>query len=153
MIVFGIAGLVLLVACGGLLAGLHRRFVTVTIVGPSMEPAYRDGDRVLVRRVRPARLRAGDVVVVERPDAGGVWPRPPAEGRSLDRYWMIKRVAATPGELVPAAAVPWTPPGGERVPDHALVLLGDNATASYDSREIGYFAFERYLGTVLRPRR
>jgi signal peptidase I len=47
----------------------------VVVTGPSMAPALRDGDRVLVRRTRS--VRPGDVVLVAMPNG-----------------WIIKRVAA-----------------------------------------------------------
>jgi nickel-type superoxide dismutase maturation protease len=37
------------------------------VSGPSMVPALRDGDFVLVRRTRPGRIRPGDVVVARHP--------------------------------------------------------------------------------------
>lgn len=40
-------------------------FTTVRIVGPSMEPAIRNGEVYLVRRGR--RVRVGDVVVMQHP--------------------------------------------------------------------------------------
>ena len=53
--------MVTLVAAAGLLAGIavatggvwwvRRRYAVVTVVGDSMVPAYRDGDRVVVRRI------------------------------------------------------------------------------------------------------
>jgi len=46
----------------------------VVVNGPSMAPALRDGDRVLVRRTRAARR--GDIVLVAMPTG-----------------WIIKRVA------------------------------------------------------------
>ncbi|MEU6593229.1 S24 family peptidase [Streptomyces sp. NPDC046881] len=54
---------------------LGRRVVAVSVHGESMRPAYRDGDRVPVRRDRPPT--PGRVVVVERPAAGGRWSAPP----------------------------------------------------------------------------
>jgi len=42
------------------------RLFTALVRGPSMVPALRDGDAVLVRAT--ARVRAGDVVVVRFPD-------------------------------------------------------------------------------------
>ena len=52
-----------------------------------------------------------------------------------------------PRESVPALAAA----GEDRVPPDRLVLLGDNADASLDSRHYGYFPTDRVLGTVLRP--
>ncbi|WP_262403066.1 S26 family signal peptidase, partial [Actinomadura sp. CNU-125] len=47
---------------------LRRRFAVIDVSGASMEPAFRTGDRVLVRRVPPRRVRRGDVVVLRAPD-------------------------------------------------------------------------------------
>jgi nickel-type superoxide dismutase maturation protease len=43
------------------------RWSVLRVSGPSMVPALRDGDFVLVRRTRPGRIRAGDVVVARHP--------------------------------------------------------------------------------------
>ncbi|QIS07982.1 S26 family signal peptidase [Nocardia arthritidis] len=118
---------------------LRRELVAVTVRGASMEPAYRNGDRVLVRRgVLPAR---GEVVVVELHSE-------PCE--CAVRKWMIKRVAAVPGDPVPRAQVPALAQVLEdRVPQGQLVLLGDNGQISFDSRRIGYVPVARVLGPVL----
>jgi signal peptidase I len=133
---------------------LGRRLVAVTVRGMSMTPTYYDGDRVLARR--GGDLRPGQVIVVERPEIGGDWANPPQRStrpRSLvGREWMIKRVAAVAGDPVPRDRVPALAEVPEdRVPAGKLVLLGDNAHLSYDSRRIGYFPAERVLGVVVRP--
>lgn len=136
---------------------LGRVLVTVVVSGMSMEPTYHDGDRVLVRRsVTPNR---GDVVVVERPEPPplGPWRRPPiartAGATTVGaRDWLIKRVAAVPGDPVPRHRLPILASSiTERVPPGQLVLLGDNQCASFDSRQIGYFPVKRVLGAVVRP--
>ena len=67
---------------------LSSAWAVARVVGPSMSPTVRSGDRLLVRRLRaPGRVRAGDVVLARfpvRPDllvvkrvrravAGGHW--------------------------------------------------------------------------------
>ncbi|MFJ9767625.1 S26 family signal peptidase [Streptomyces erythrochromogenes] len=126
----------------------------MTVHGLSMQPAYQPGERVLVRRGRvPGR---GGIVVVERPAAGEPhWARTaaglgsPAEGAD-GRTWLIKRVAAVPGDVVPSPG--GTPDAGttSRVPKDSLYLLGDHARVSFDSRQCGFFPYERVLGSVLR---
>ncbi|MEV4137159.1 S26 family signal peptidase [Dactylosporangium sp. NPDC049742] len=152
MLIYGVsavlAGAVLLGRC------LARRLVAVTVHGASMEPTYRDGDRVLVRRGGVPAV--GQVVVVEYPSLDGTWQLPllrdgaPAAevGR---RRWLIKRVAAVPGDPVPRDRVPAL--AGERVPPGMVVLLGDNPGSSFDSRRMGYFSGARVLGAVLNARR
>lgn len=134
---------------------LRRRLVAVTVRGASMEPAYHDGDRVLVRR--GSAFVPGQTVVVEHPHTDPGWSRPPMRRLAgatavSGRTWMIKRVAAVPGDPVPRQRVPALADVPEEyVPRGALVLLGDNAEASFDSRQLGYVPAERVLGTVIRP--
>jgi signal peptidase I len=62
---------------------------------------------------------------------------------------MIKRVVALPGDPVPRRDVPTLADVAEdRVPNGMAVLLGDNQSASFDSRAFGYFPLERILGVV-----
>ncbi|MBO8198577.1 S24 family peptidase [Streptomyces smyrnaeus] len=91
----------------GLLRG--GRLVSVTVRGASMLPVYQDRDRVLVRR--GPTPRRGTVVVAERPDPDGRWSLPaltgPAHAQALaGREWVIKRVAALPGDSLPLGEVP-----------------------------------------------
>ncbi|MEU0955886.1 S26 family signal peptidase [Streptomyces niveus] len=136
---------------------LRRKVVSVTIRGSSMEPAFRDGDRVLVLRGR--QLAVGQVVVVERPSRGPRWTTPPISRPAgqvplAERHWLIKRIAAVPGDPVPPDQVAtWMKTTESTVPVGKLILLGDNAEASYDSRQAGYFQAERVLGIVLFSRR
>ena len=103
-----------------------------------MEPTYHSGDRVLVRRVPAHRIRAGDVVVIEHPGEDGRWTTPASRPRA-DRQWLIKRVAALPGDPVPrdlAPALAVVP--DERVPAGRVVVFGDAGLRSYDSKQIGF---------------
>jgi signal peptidase I len=88
--------------------------------GPSMEPAYRSGDRLLVNRLayRHHAPAIGDVVVIRDPERDG-------------RY-LLKRVARPPDDAVPEAA-------------HVYVL-GDNAGESRDSRAFGAVPLRAVLG-------
>lgn len=47
---------------------LRRRLFFVVVAGASMEPNLHDGERLLARRTTIARVRRGDVVILERPD-------------------------------------------------------------------------------------
>jgi|HubBroStandDraft_4_1064222.scaffolds.fasta_scaffold01725_7 signal peptidase I len=129
---------------------LRRRFAVVTVTGQSMVPALADGDRVLVRRVRLGRIRAGDVVVVEKPDGEAGWRKPPAN-RVAGHEWLIKRAAAVPSDPLPDSfRACWPALPDELVPAGKLVVLGDSPAGSYDSRVIGYIPGERLLGVVAR---
>jgi signal peptidase I len=125
-----VVSLVRLGALGLGVAGVllaRRRFVLVAVDGPSMLPALRPGDRVLVRRA-PAGVRPGQLVVARRPEFGRSWsdPVPPPERPR----WLIKRVHAVEGD--------------------DLVLHGDNAAQSWDSRQLGPCPRDRVLGVVVR---
>ncbi|WP_433008950.1 S26 family signal peptidase [Kribbella sp. CA-294648] len=127
-----------------------RRLVVVDVQGPSMEPTLYDGDRVLVRRAPLTALRTGDVVVVARPHL----PEFAAAGT-----WVIKRVAAMPGEQIPPVIRrSWAENddidfAGALVPEGRLLLLGDNPTRSGDSRHWGFTTGNAVLGVVTRPMR
>lgn len=135
----------------GLVAGvvgwLRRQFVVVTVSGPSMDPTYRDGDRLLAVRRPAATLRAGQVVVADlRICPPGMGDQSAAASLSLSgQPQVIKRVAAVAGEPVPPGVDP-----APTVPPGMLVLLGDNPPASVDSRHYGYVAAKQVVGVVLR---
>ncbi|MFI9596340.1 S26 family signal peptidase [Nonomuraea sp. NPDC052265] len=145
---------------------LRRRYVVITVAGVSMEPAYRDGDRVLVRRTPLAAVRRGQVVLLSG-SLTEMWPEMAAEaalatdprapaGRSAapepadEPFRVIKRATAVPGDPVPreVAALPRAP--GRVVPEGCLVVLGDNAAASRDSRHFGYVPARWLVGVVVR---
>jgi signal peptidase I len=117
---------------------LRSRLLVVTVHGVSMEPTYRSGDRLLVRRVGLNRVRAGQVVVVR---VEGARPDDPTGGR------LVKRAVAVPGDPVP----PQIPVPGPRVPVDSLLVLGDNLARSNDSRRLGYLPADALIGVVLRP--
>jgi signal peptidase I len=162
-----------LIVGGAAILVVRTRLIAVTVIGASMEPALRSGDRVLVRRARPAAIRAGDVVVVRQLDhyLPGFGREPDGmddvtgsldEGRGIQiradfersvraRGWAIKRVAAVPGERVPSGLEPaLSHLVGKPVPPDQLVLLGDNRNASVDSRRYGFIPAEHLLGIVVR---
>ncbi|MFI0453953.1 S26 family signal peptidase [Actinomadura sp. 6N118] len=119
----------------------RRRLMVITVRGLSMTPAYHPDDRVLVRRVPLTRIRTGDVVVVEQPP-------PPWSTSHTKQEWVIKRVAATPGDPVPADLADTQP--NATVPTACLVVLGDNPKESYDSRHYGYIPADRLIALVVR---
>ncbi|SEG98051.1 signal peptidase I [Nonomuraea solani] len=132
-----IGGFVLAAIAGALWA--RRRYVVVTVEGMSMAPTLTDGDRVLVRRRRIDQVSTGDVVVLEPPLGH-------AEPRGNGPLWNIKRAVALPGDPVP----PGIEGGAGRVPEGALVVVGDNGDGSVDSRQRGFFSADRLLGVALR---
>jgi signal peptidase I len=106
----------LLVLLLGRIAPVSRYVVD----GPSMEPAYRPGDRLIVNRLAYLRRppAVGDVVVLRDPDDG-------------DRL-LIKRIAP--------------PPNGDRPGATHVWVLGDNAPESRDSRAFGFVDRRRVVG-------
>lgn len=137
-----------LVPLAGCLMVARRRYTVVSVNGGSMLPTLRPGDRVLVRRMPVGRVRVGDVVLCLHH-----LPRSPLadEGATARRRpiptWVIKRVAAVPGDPVPDLAIPEP----ERiVPAGSVVLLGDNPAVSEDSRQAGFFRLEQIRGRVVR---
>jgi signal peptidase I len=126
-----------------------RRLVVVDVQGPSMEPTLYDGDRVLVRCAPLTAVRTGDLVVVARPQSHEFATAGP---------WVIKRVAAMPGEQIPPViGHSWAENdidfAGAVVPEGRLLLLGDNPARSGDSRHWGFTTGDAVLGVVTRSMR
>ena len=120
------------------------RLVLVRVEGSSMAPTLVHGDRVMIRRTSPGRLRAGQVIVIRK---GLPYGRPV---RPDDPMLMIKRVAAVPGDPVPKATFPaLRDVADHRVPAGRLVLTADNP-AGTDSRHLGYFYEQNLLGVTVR---
>lgn len=101
----------------------------ITVSGDSMSPTLQPGDRVLVMRwTRPRR--PGRLVVVDQPsrsdDRKWFWPAAPEKPRRL----LVKRLAG--------------------IAPQGLIVLGDNAGASTDSREFGAVPEKHVYGIVWR---
>lgn len=129
-----VAGVLLAGLAAAGLAVLRGRYVSVTVDGPSMEPTLHSGDVVLVRRTPLARVRPGQLVVFRL--------------GALGSRWFIKRATAVPGEALPGALAGRL---GTVVPPDRLAVLGDNPSASADSRTFGYVRGGQLLGVVVRP--
>nr|BFE77516.1 hypothetical protein GCM10020093_001170 [Planobispora longispora] len=89
---------------------LRGRLFVVTVEGRSMEPFLRAGQRALARRAPRGGVRAGQVIVITRPELGS---EAEIVGWEPGR-WMVKRVAAVSGDPVPAALADAT--GGPEPP-------------------------------------
>lgn len=128
-------------------------FVQLLLIhGDSMSPAYRSGSLVLLQK-RPASFERGDVVLC----------RSEVLGRSI-----VKRIAAAEGDALEVGedglyingvyAAPMPEDAAELpalVPPGKLLLLGDNLSASVDSRSaaLGLVDETRLRGKVIFPKR
>ncbi|GAA2397533.1 S26 family signal peptidase [Actinomadura vinacea] len=142
-----------------LLGWARRKYLVTTVDGPSMEPTLHPGDRLLVRRTR--RARAGQIVVIRiRPpmldapppdlDLEEV-PPAPVEREHPDGPLFIKRAIAVAGDPVPVDRVPCLRQTRQTtVPPGALVVLGDNAATSWDSRDYGFVHADQFVGVAVR---
>jgi signal peptidase I len=143
---------ILVLVAAGLLASLgviRRRFVVVRVVGSSMLPTFRPEDRVLVRRVPGGKVGVGAIAVLAEPRDTS-WRFSPVARPGLadaDATWVIKRVAAVPGDAVPES-VREAASRVAVVPDGMLVVLSDNPDGN-DSRRWGLIPAGRVLGSVV----
>ncbi|GGO78155.1 S26 family signal peptidase [Nonomuraea cavernae] len=152
----------------GVLLWARRRYVVITVSGLSMRPTYDHGERVLIRRVPVTRVRPGQVVVFAAappgtwqgfeahhagdPDGAGLQARDDADANTpVAPRWMLKRAIAVPGDPVPRERCPALRSVADAaVPPGHLVVLGDNPSRSFDSRQSGYVTPDRLVGVVVR---
>lgn len=63
----------------------------------------------------------------------------------------MKRAVAVPGDPVPRQGFPAFRDAPETVvPRHALVVLGDNPGAGWDSRDFGFVRGDEFVGVMVR---
>jgi signal peptidase I len=147
-----------LLVSGALTGWVRLRYLITTVDGPSMEPTLHSGDRLLVRRTR--RVRAGQIVVVRiqpptldapPPDAPAPDEETPVMRVHPDGLLLVKRAIAVAGDPVPVDRVPCLRETRKTtVPPGALVVLGDNAPTSWDSRDYGFVPADRFIGVAVR---
>jgi signal peptidase I len=121
---------------------LRHRYTVIVVRGRSMMPTLREGEKVLARRVHGQAVRSGDIVILRVPGLG-------TDGMP-NRYTAVKRVAATAGDPLPPFLPPETTTGSELLPAGHLAVLGDNVTASADSRQWGLVPAANVLAKVVR---
>lgn len=125
--------LVLVLGVAALVVAAIVRWVAVpwAVDGPSMEPSLEEGDRVIVAILRRGeRPRVGQVVLLEGP---GDEP-------------LVKRIG-TPQSAAGAIPAPEIPTESALEPTY--VVLGDNPSASSDSRVFGPVPLHRIRGVVV----
>lgn len=136
------------VTAAGLLgmAAACRQFLVIRVTGFSMVPSLHPGDRLLVRRASISALRPGMIVVLR--DWPDTIPARAAAGWSLNTgAWLVKRLAAVPGDPVPGVAR--TACGHAHVvPDGMAVVLSDNESGG-DSRTWGFAHAGQFLGYAI----
>ncbi|MBN9685363.1 MULTISPECIES: S26 family signal peptidase [unclassified Corallococcus] len=137
----------LLVAGAALTAWARRRWLVITVRGNSMSPTLRDGQQLLARRrAGDGGYARSDVIVFMQP------AERLAVMNAEDPPYLIKRVAAVAGDPVPDWA--WPKIGADsqtRVPPGKVVVSGDNAENTQDSRQLGYIDAEAIIGVVRVP--
>lgn len=130
----------------------------IDVVGRSMEPTLREGDKIIITRLA-GRYEAGDIVVLQK--------------SSFSEAPIVKRIIATEGQTVdidfeqgtvyvdgfpldePYINEPTYKPldfvGPLTVPEGCVFVLGDNRNNSQDSREntIGCVDSRHILGKVV----
>ncbi len=131
-----------------LVSALRWWFAVVTVHGQSMAPTLADGDRLLARRCLARSLRTGSLVIFLEPGLPLNGSRPMWLTGAGQKLWVVKRVAAVPGEPVPEE-VRQAVDGAPVVPPRSIVVLGDSPH-SRDSRHWGFIPSALILGKAVR---
>lgn len=131
--------LILLTIFGLLALFFALNFRVVVVSGPSMEPTYQSGDRLLMTTAYWlfGDVQKGDVVVIVRPNGD----------------LLIKRVVALADEPIPEKY--WTPlvyMMDGRVPEGHIFVVGDNIERSEDSRQLGAIPLSYVQGKIVGGR-
>lgn len=127
----------------------RRHFVVATVDGLSMSPMLQPGDRLLVLTRQCMQIRREALVLVDPPPLPR-WGDLAPTGSFPRQKWMVKRVAAIPGDPRPAtfptsvAAFADT----QRVPPAHYYVLGMHPQ-SLDSRTWGYVSAHQIVGRVI----
>jgi signal peptidase I len=140
---------ILLLACAAFFV-LGR----VEVVGESMMPTFRDGQRLLVLKSwkQFSPLKVGDVVVIEPAARKG------REAQIIKRIVFLQNAEGTlpwPGMLKTSKGNMLTPmlfPSGAfatPIPPNSMLVLGDNLENSTDSREFGSVSTSEIYGKIL----
>ncbi|MEO3746638.1 S26 family signal peptidase [Plantactinospora sp. B5E13] len=135
------AAVVAAIVVGGVVAA-RRQFMIIKVVGDSMRPGLAPGDRLLVRRTR--RLRVGNIVIAHHQEGG----RRTVPTGSAASAWLVKRLAALPGDTVPEPVVHAVGGRFRHVPAGMTVLLGEHPE-SLDSRRWGFVPLEDIEGVAV----
>jgi signal peptidase I len=144
--------LVLALLGGSALVAMHSLLWTVTVVGGSMEPTFRNGETMVAARLWPARwLRRGSIVLIQ-----GL-----ARSDGSSPCLFVKRVAYLPGDRInlhaePGETGPSSPehiPAGVRLPlalaHNQVFVISDNLSGGMDSRSWGPIPTSALAGLVL----
>ena len=127
-------------------------FRSVRVVGSSMFPTLRDGQRVLVDRdyYRLTGLFRNDVVVIHHGDEN--WIKR-LVGLPGDRLALVPGPNGSGDEVLNLQGGRPAPPGAAivTVPPGHLYLLGDNLPVSKDSRIVGPIPLSELVGVVRTP--
>jgi len=131
----------------------RRRFFIIDVVGASMEPTLKAGQRALAVRCTAASLRRGTLVILQHPahfaePARQTLRRRTPPGSRPEPRWLVKRVAAIPGDTVLVGPASGGPVRSYIVPPAHIVILGE-VKESWDSRQLGFVGGEHVLGRVV----
>lgn len=141
------AAMIALVAVTAGVVAARRRLMIIDVEGDSMSPSLGHGDRLLICRTR--RLRVGDVVVAHHQQGG----RRTNQTVPSASAWLVKRLAALPGDAVPDSVVAAVGGHVRDVPAGMSVILGEHPNSA-DSRLWGFVPLGDIAGVmVVRLRR
>lgn len=152
---------------GGLFLGLILKlfiFEFLTVSGPSMTPAVKDGDRIFINKLAYGIVRPYSEELLFK------WAEPKKEDIVIylyDNKIVVKRCVAEAGDLLEFSTesgytlktggkeIPLSETqyfnlkNSNTVPDGYILAIGDNYPESFDSRNYGFVSVRCILGKVI----
>lgn len=139
-------------------AGVTDRLTNITVRGTSMLPTVKDSETINLHSPKKYPPQRGDIISFTNDETEGlhylkrviglpgenitiknglVW----IDGQPLQESYILNRIPTYGNSFIVDCET-------QRIPDGAVIALGDNRTVSHDSRAIGFVTIEDITGVI-----